>query len=481
MTAPTTAAAMSRALCARDIASIELLEAAFATIDSRESEVHAFISMVDRDALCKVAGEIDAARERGDAVHPCAGIPIAVKDNIAVAGERLTCGSRMLRDYLTPFSATVVERLRAAGLLILGKTNMDEFGFGSSTENSAFFPTRNPSAPDRVPGGTSGGSAAAVAAGMVPWALGTDTGGSVRQPASLCGTVGFRPSYGNVSRYGLVAYSSSMDQVGPLASTVDDVAALLSIVAGPDPRDATTLSTPPIDVLTPDVGLTVGLPHEYLGSGCDPAVRDAIVSVARVAEDIGWKVAELSLPTTDYALSAYYLIASVEAASNLERYDGVGYGHRTPDAASWKEMLTRSRTEGFGKEAKRRIMLGTFASSAGYEEEYYGRACRVRTRLIAEFASTFETLDLILTPVSPTTAWRLGERLADPMAMYLADVYSVPAALAGIPAIVIPAGADADGLPIGVQLCGARHADSLVLGAGRMLEHELRARTASLA
>jgi aspartyl-tRNA(Asn)/glutamyl-tRNA(Gln) amidotransferase subunit A len=467
-----TATQMRDALADGEVSSVELIDSTFAAIDARDAEIHAFLSLSDRDALRERARTIDEQRHRGDSVPPFAGVPIAIKDNIAVAGQRLTCGSRMLADYVTPFSATVVERLQQVGLLVVGKTNMDEFGFGSSTENSVFEPTRNPRDPSRVPGGSSGGSAAAVAAGLVPWALGTDTGGSVRQPASLCGTVGFRPSYGRVSRYGVVAYSSSMDQVGPLAASVEDAAALLAIVAGPDPEnDATTL---PHEESQPTFApLRIGVPDEYLGAECEPAVLAAIEHVSQVAESLGWSVARMSLPMTKFALSAYYLIASVEAASNLERYDGVRYGHRAADAQSWAEMLTRTRTEGFGEEAKRRIMLGTFASSAGYDEEYYIQACKVRTLVVSEFAAAFDDFDAILSPVSPTTAWPLGERLSDPMTMYLSDVHSVPAALAGVPAIVIPATDDADGLPVGVQLCGPRHKDSLVLSAARELERAL--------
>jgi len=479
--APDTATSMSQALAERELSSVELLDATLSAIDATDDELHAFITRADPEALREAASRVDDARAKGDEVPPFAGVPIAVKDNIAVAGQPLTCGSRILRDYVTPFSATVVERLQAAGLLIVGKTNMDEFGFGSSTENSAVFSTRNPRAPEHVPGGSSGGSAAAVAAGMVPWALGTDTGGSVRQPAALCGVVGFRPSYGNVSRYGVVSYASSMDQVGPLATTVQDTRALLEIIVGPDAMDATALPAPDREVESLDRPLKVGLPAEYLSPECDSAVREAVEEVARVAETLGWSVSELSLPTTRHALSAYYIIASVEAAGNLERYDGVRYGYRSPEASSWEEVLVDSRTEGFGREAKRRIMLGTFASSAGYEDRYYDRACRVRTLLIEEFASAFTQVDVVLSPVSPTPAWRLGERLTDPMTMYLADVYSVPAALAGIPAAVIPTGVDPNGLPLGVQLCGARHSDTLVLDAATSIERELPARTTGVA
>ena len=318
MPALKTATQMSNALQAKQVSSVEVLETAFAAIDAREHELHAFVSTTDRERLTDSARRIDEARVRGEPVPKFAGVPIAIKDNIAVAGERLTCGSRILERYTTPFNATAVERLSTAGLLIVGKTNMDEFGFGSSTENSAFFATRNPHAPDRVPGGTSGGSACAVGAGIVPWALGTDTGGSVRQPAALCGTVGMRPSYGRVSRYGVVAYSSSMDQIGPLARTVEDAASLLSIVAGPDRCDATTTLDSPQFELTAPERVRVGVPDEYLGADCDPATREAVDDLARIAERLGWSVEDISLPLTEHALSAYYLIASVEAASNLQ-------------------------------------------------------------------------------------------------------------------------------------------------------------------
>lgn len=473
MSAAMTAREMSDALGRGEASSVELLDAALQAIEAGDGEIRAFVSLADREGLHEQARKIDQARTRGDELGPFAGVPIAIKDNIAVAGERLTCASRMLRDYVTPFSATAVQRLQSAGLVVVGKTNMDEFGFGSSTENSGFFATRNPHAPERVPGGSSGGSAAAVAAGFVPWALGTDTGGSVRQPAALCGTVGLRPSYGRVSRYGVVAYSSSMDQIGPLARTVEDASALLSIIAGADPCDGTTIPDAMGPESEPGRELRVGVPTEYLSSDCEQAVLDAVRDVGLAAERLGWSVGEASLPMTEYALSAYYLIASVEAAGNLERYDGVRYGHRAAAEGTWARMLTDTRTEGFGREAKRRIMLGTFASSAGYEEAYYGRACRIRTLVAAEFASAFDRFDVLLSPVSPTTAWPLGERMDDPMKMYLSDVYSVPAALAGVPAVVIPAGKDEDGLPVGVQLTGPRLGDASVMAAARALECEL--------
>jgi aspartyl-tRNA(Asn)/glutamyl-tRNA(Gln) amidotransferase subunit A len=469
-----TAASMRDALASKELSSRELLERSFAAVDSREDEIHAFISLADRERLLDTARKIDDARARGDAVPPYAGLPIAVKDNIAVKGHRLTCGSRILEEYEPPYSAKVVSKLQDAGLLVLGKTNMDEFGFGSSTENSAFFPTRNPRAEDRVPGGTSGGSAAAVAAGFVPWALGTDTGGSVRQPAALCGAAGIRPSYGRVSRYGLVAYASSMDQVGPLATTADDAAALLSIIMGPDSCDGTSLPEPPPSLDQSVSGLRLGIPDEYLSDDCDPAVIRAIDEAAEAAGQLGWNVSRVSLPTTDYALAAYYVIASVEAAGNLARYDGVKYGHRAnAGAGGYVEMVTETRTDGFGDEAKRRIMLGTFAASAGYHDQYYIGACRVRTRLVEEFANAFRDVDVLLSPVSPTTAWPIGERVADPMAMYLSDVYSVPAALAGLPAAVIATSLDDAGLPVAVQFTGPRLGDGAVVSAARALEQHL--------
>ncbi|HST33513.1 MAG TPA: Asp-tRNA(Asn)/Glu-tRNA(Gln) amidotransferase subunit GatA [Solirubrobacteraceae bacterium] len=475
MTPRRTATEMAAALATNETSSLELLEASFSAIDASESDIHAFISLADRGDLRETAAAIDEARVRGDKLHPFAGIPIAVKDNISVSGHPLTCASRILGGYEPPYTATAVSRLQAAQLLVIGKTNMDEFGFGSSTENSAFFATRNPRALERVPGGTSGGSAAAVAAGFVPWALGTDTGGSVRQPAALCGTVGFRPSYGRVSRYGLVAYSSSMDQIGPLATSVDDVASLTRLMAGVDPCDATTVEATLPAKDQPQTRLRLGLPREYLSSDCQKDVSAAVDMLATRADALGWSVTEISLPLTPYALDAYYIIASVEAASNLARFDGVRYCDRAPEASTYFDMLVQTRTRGFGAEAKRRILLGTFASSAGYEDEYYGRACRVRNALIQEFSSAFGDVDLILSPVSPSTAWPIGERVADPMAMYLSDIYSVPAALAGLPAAVIPVTEDAEGLPIGLQLCGPRMADALVLDAARALEADLNA------
>jgi aspartyl-tRNA(Asn)/glutamyl-tRNA(Gln) amidotransferase subunit A len=465
---------LSDQLESRQISAVELTRLCLDRILDRDDEVGAFLSTPEPEDVLAEAERVDEARGAGRHPSPLAGIPIAIKDNIAVEGHPLTCGSRILEGYRPPYTGTAAQRLREAGLIVVGKTNMDEFGFGSSTENSAFQVTRNPRDLERVPGGTSGGSAAAVAAGMVPWALGTDTGGSVRQPASLCGVVGMRPSYGRVSRYGLVAYASSMDQIGPLANSVADTATLLSVVNGPDPCDSTTLPEPPPDLDLDARSLRIGIPHEYRSDQCDPAIQAVVDRTVETVEALGWRAEAVGLPLTRYALSAYYLIASVEASSNLGRYDGVRYGNRAPEARSWSEMLASTRTEGLGAEAKRRIMLGTFASSSGYYDEYYLNALRVRTMIMREFEQAFEKVDLLLSPVSPTTAWPLGQRTEDPLSMYLSDVYSVPVALAGIPAIVIPVADDPQGLPVGLQLAGPARADSLVVGAAKRLEEALQ-------
>jgi len=438
----------------------ELLLASTDSIDAKDSSIRAFLHHPDREQLLLRAGEIDDARARGLELPKYAGIPIAIKDNIAQRGQPLTCGSKMLEGYCPPYSATSLERLESAGLIVIGKTNMDEFGFGSSTEHSAYFATCNPVDNSRVPGGTSGGSAAAVGAGMVSVALGSDTGGSVRQPASFCGVVGIRPSYGTVSRYGLVAYSSSMDQIGPIARSVRDAWEILRLIAGHDERDSTSVPQDSFAGLDKDTGpIRVGLPRQYLSSSTAPAVLAAVEAMAGIAEGLGYDVAEVDLPTTDVALSAYYLIASVEAASNLARYDGVKFGYRSSRASNYDEMLINTRTEGFGDEAKRRIMLGTFVSSAGYAAKYYEKALRARTLVARDFAKAFRTVDVLLTPVAPTTAWHFGARDSDPLLMYLEDVFTVPASLAGIPGVVLPGGFDADGLPIGIQLLGPYGSD----------------------
>jgi aspartyl-tRNA(Asn)/glutamyl-tRNA(Gln) amidotransferase subunit A len=463
---------LSAQLQSREISAVELAQACLDRILTLDGEIGAFLSVREPESVIAEAEEVDALRSRGQDPSPFAGIPIAIKDNIAVEGQPLTCASRILENYRPPYSATAVRRLQDAGLIVIGKTNMDEFGFGSSTENSAFKVTKNPRSLERVPGGTSGGSAAAVAAGMVPWAIGTDTGGSVRQPASLCGVVGMRPSYGRVSRFGLVAYASSMDQIGPLANNVEDAAALLGLITGHDPCDSTSAPEGPPDTQGEVGALRIGIPEEYRSDDCEPAIRGEVDQAIAGVESLGWRAVPVNLPLTKYALSAYYLIASVEASSNLSRYDGVRYGKRVP-GRSWPEMLFSTRSENFGVEAKRRIMLGTFASSSGYYDEYYLNALRVRTMLVREFDKAFEEVDLLLSPVSPTTAWPLGHRIHDPMSMYLSDVYSVPVALAGIPAMVVPVGNDPMNLPIGLQIAGPAMGDALVVKAGRSLEQML--------
>lgn len=463
-------AELAARLDSRQLSAVELTEHCLGRIANHDGRIGAFLSTTDPDQVLAAAAAADAARAAGNHPSPLAGVPVAIKDNVAVEGEPLTCGSRLLAEYTPPYTATAVARLQQAGMLVIGKTNMDEFGFGSSTENSAFKVTRNPRDAERVPGGTSGGSAAAVAAGLVPCAIGTDTGGSVRQPAALCGVVGMRPSYGRISRYGLVAYASSMDQIGPIGNSVADASMLLGLMMGPDRCDSTCLPHDPPD-LDPELPrLTLGIPDEYQTDNCEPSVLTVLEDTIERAKRAGWQVRPVSLPLTPYALAAYYLAASVEAASNLGRYDGVRYGYRGPDRSSWLEMLTTTRTEGFGDEAKRRVMLGTFASSSGYYDEFYVRALRMRTLIAREFARAFEEVDLILSPVSPSTAWPLGQRTKDPLEMYLSDVFSVPVSLAGIPATVVPAGDDAAGLPVGLQIAGPALADDLVVGAARQLE-----------
>jgi aspartyl-tRNA(Asn)/glutamyl-tRNA(Gln) amidotransferase subunit A len=478
MFAVRSAGELSEHLESRRISAVELAHTCIQRIADRDPEVGAFLSLREPELIVAEAEKVDRLRAEGQHPSPFAGIPIALKDNLAVEGQPLTCASRILESYRPPYTATAVERLRRSGLIAVGKTNMDEFGFGSSTENSAFKVTRNPRKLDCVPGGTSGGSAAAVAAEMVPWAIGTDTGGSVRQPASLCGVVGMRPSYGRVSRYGLVAYASSMDQIGPIAHNVEDAAVLLQIMMGRDPCDSTSLPEEPPAFTEDARSLKIGIPDEYRSDDCDPAIRDVLDAAVERVEGLGWQAVEVGLPLTRYALSAYYLIASVEASSNLSRYDGVRYGRRT-EAPNWLEMLSETRTTGFGAEAKRRIMLGTFASSSGYYDEYYLNALRVRTLVIREFKRAFESVDLLLSPVSPVTAWPLGQKVADPLSMYLSDVYSVPVALAGIPAIVVPAGTDHSGLPVGLQFAGPAKRDGLVVAAARSFAGSLELPPAS--
>lgn len=424
-----------------------------------------------RDAIHAFLHLNEQARQTGDG--PLGGVAVALKDNLCTRDMPTTCASRILEGWVPPYDAHVVERLRQAGAVLVGKTNLDEFAMGSSTENSAFGPTRNPWDVTRIPGGSSGGSAAAVAAGMVPMALGSDTGGSVRQPAALCGIVGLKPTYGRVSRYGLVAFGSSLDVVGTLTRTVADAAKLLSVIAGHDRRDSTSIDAPvpdyPATVEQPLEGVTIGVPREFFGAGLDAQVEAAVRAALEGYRRQGARLVDVSLPTVPHGLAAYYLVATAEASGNLARYDGAHYGRRTA-ADSLAELYERSRGEGLGAEAKRRILLGTYALSSGYRDAYYLKALKVRRLIKADYDAAFTRCDVLAGPTSPTVAFPLGERTADPLSMYLADVYTIGANLAGLPAVSVPCGFNSEGLPIGLQLIGPMLAEEKLLRAARMYE-----------
>ncbi|HXF56948.1 MAG TPA: Asp-tRNA(Asn)/Glu-tRNA(Gln) amidotransferase subunit GatA [Actinomycetota bacterium] len=464
-------------LRAREVSAAQVLESSLRRVKAVEPRVRAFLLLTEEVARTQ-AEAVDRALAEGRDLPPPAGIPLAVKDVLTTRGIRTTAGSRILEPYVPPYDCTPWARLKEQGSVLVGKTNCDEFAMGSSNENSAFGPVYNPWDLERVPGGSSGGSAAAVAAGEVVWALGTDTGGSVRQPAALCGVVGLKPTYGRISRYGLIAFASSLDHVGTFTRTVRDAALLLSAVAGHDPLDATSLPDPPRDygaALERGVeGLRVGLLEGWLAAeGIQPAVREAVREAARRLAGLGAVVEEAELPHAAFALSAYYILAPAECSSNLARYDGVRYGYRWEGARDVVEMNMRTRGAGFGDEVKRRIMLGTYALSAGYYEAYYGQAQKVRTLVIRDYERAFERFDLLVGPTSPTTAFRIGEKAQDPLAMYLSDIFTIPANLAGVPAISIPCGLDEQGLPIGVQLMGRLQDEETVLRGAFALEQEL--------
>jgi len=475
------AVALARSLAAGERSAREATAACLDAIGERDGGLHAFLS-VDEAGAAASAAAVDDARGRGAAPGPFAGVPVAVKDNLTTRDLDTTCGSRMLDGYRPPYDATVVARLREAGLPVVGKTNLDEFAMGSSTENSAFGPTRNPVDRSRVPGGSSGGSAAAVAAGMVPWALGSDTGGSVRQPAAYCGIVGLKPTYGRVSRYGLVAFASSLDQVGTLTRTVRDSAALLELIAGPDPHDSTTApiraeaflqaaeeaARQPRAALA---GVRVGVVEEAFGEGVDPQVAAAVEEAVRTVEAAGARLVRVHLPSLRYGLAAYYLIATAEASSNLSRFDGVRYGLRV-DAADVRAMFGRTRAEGFGAEVQRRIVLGTFVLSQGYYEAYYVRAQKVRSVIRRDLLHALEQADVLVTPTAPDVPFRLGERTEDPLRMYAADLLTVPVSLAGFPAISVPA-PPVEGLPVGVQWIARPFAEARLLMAASAYEQLL--------
>jgi aspartyl-tRNA(Asn)/glutamyl-tRNA(Gln) amidotransferase subunit A len=449
----------------------EQLSLSLEAVRVRNEELHVFLH-VDETGARAAAARVDDVIAKGDNAGPLAGVPIAIKDNVCQRGVPTTCGSKILQGWRPPYSATVIDRLLAAGAVPVGKTNLDEFAMGSSTENSAYGPTRNPLSPSRVPGGSSGGSAAAVAADMTPLAIGSDTGGSIRQPAALCGIVGVKPTYGLVSRYGLIAFSSSLDQIGPFAKTVTDAATLLEVLAGHDPMDSTSLPEPPPSLVAHlndgVAGKRIGVVRELIEGADDEIVRE-VHRALQVFRDAGASVVELSIPELRLGLSAYYLIAPAEASSNLARYDGVRYGLRV-DAPDVTAMNEATRTAGFGDEVKRRIMLGTYALSAGYYDAYYGQALKVRTQMIDAFARAYRDVDFLVGATTPTVAFAIGEKASNPMAMYLSDVFTIPTNLAGEAAITVPFGTGEADLPIGVQLLGPGRSEALLFSAARVLE-----------
>ncbi len=460
---------------AGDWSARELVTAYAARAKDGQKGTHAFVDVHEESALA-AAEESDRRRAGGESRSRFDGVPIAVKDNLMVAGHRATAGSAILKDYVAPYDATVVDRLKRAGGIVIGKTNMDEFAMGSSTETSYMGVTRNPWDLKRIPGGSSGGSAAAVAADECIAALGSDTGGSIRQPAAHCGVVGMKPTYGRVSRYGLVAFASSLDQIGPITKDVTDCALLLNAISGHDPRDSTSVKIPAPDftsALTGEIrGLTIGVPAEYFVEGIQPEVEDAVRAALALLEGRGAVIKEVSLPHAGYAIATYYILATAEASSNLARYDGVKYGYRTDDSADLMEMYMKTRAQGFGPEVKRRIMLGTYVLSSGYYDAYYRKAQQVRTLIKNDFDQAFQTCDVLITPTSPTTAFRIGEKINDPLQMYLSDIFTISVNLAGIPGISIPCGLDSSGLPIGLQVLGRHFDEEAVLRTAYAYEQQ---------
>jgi aspartyl-tRNA(Asn)/glutamyl-tRNA(Gln) amidotransferase subunit A len=461
-------------LSTREITSLEATESVINRIQSVDDKVNAYIS-ITADLAREQAKEADKLIGTG-ACRPLTGIPLAVKDVLCIRGVKTTCGSKILENFIAPYDATVIDRLRKQGAVFVGRTNMDEFAMGSSTETSFFGPTRNPWNTERIPGGSSGGSAAAVAADECIGALGTDTGGSIRQPAACCGGVGLKPTYGRVSRYGLIAFASSLDQVGPMTKDVQDAAILMNDICGYDPLDSTSIDVPVPDyttVLGKEVsGMSVGIPKEYFGEGLDKEVERAIKEAIKILTGLKMEVKEVSLPHTDYAVAVYYLIAPAEASSNLARYDGVKYGYRTGEEEGLLEMYKRTRSEGFGTEVKRRIMLGTYALSAGYYDAYYKKASQVRTLIRSDFEKAFKLCDVIVTPTYPTSAFKIGEKVNDPLTMYLSDIFTIPANLAGIPGISLPCGFTSEGLPIGLQILSDSFQEEKLLQVAAAYEQE---------
>ena len=468
-----TAVELGMKIKTRELSAVEVAKAALARAEEREQEIHSFLS-IDGEGALKRAGEVQKQIEDGTLTGPLAGVPAGIKDNICTRGMKTTCASKILENYNPTYTAEAVQKLEQSGAVVIGKTNMDEFAMGSTTETSYFGVTRNPWNPCHVPGGSSGGSCAAVAAGECSFALGSDTGGSIRQPSSFCGVTGIKPTYGTVSRYGLIAYGSSLDQIGPVARDVTDCAAVLDVIAGHDNKDSTSVARGSYDfsgALIDDVkDMKIGIPRDYFGSGLDPEVKDAIVRAAKVLEEKGADVEEFDLGLVDYAIPAYYVIASAEASSNLSRFDGVKYGYRAEGYDGLHGMYKKTRTEGFGAEVKRRIMLGSFVLSSGYYDAYYLKALKVKALIKQAFDRAFERYDIILGPVAPTTAPKLSSSLDDPLHMYLGDIYTISVNLAGLPGMSVPAGYDSKGLPIGMQLIGGCYKEKDIIRAAYAFE-----------
>jgi len=469
---PWTIATVRDALLTKKTSARELANDFYTRIERRNPELNAFLALCPERAYAQ-ADRVDAAVAKGKPLSPLAGVPVAIKDVISTQGVRTTCGSKILENYTPPYDATAIERLENAGAVILGKTNCDEFAMGSSNENSAYGVVRNPVALDRVPGGSSGGSAAAVAAGLSVVALGTDTGGSIRQPGAYCGIPALMPTYGRVSRYGLIAFASSLDRIGPFATNINDAATVMSIIAGHDSNDSTSASVSVPDYLAemekPVTGLRIGVPEDYFGEGLDSEVKAKVQAGIALLEKLGCRRVPLKMPNTDYAIATYYVVATAEASSNLARYDGVRFGLRV-QGSTLMDMYRKTRERGFGPEVKRRIMLGTYALSSGYYDAYYLRAQKVRSLIARDFSNAFEKVDAILTPTAPIPAFKLGEKTADPLQMYLADIYTVTGSLAGIPGISVPCGKTAAGLPIGMQIFASHFGEARILQLARAFE-----------
>ena len=463
----------------KELTVTQIVDAYTENIENRENDVQAFVTTLNNEAK-KQAQEIQEKIDNGEELGEFAGIPIGIKDNMCTKGVKTTCSSRMLENFIAPYDATVVEKLKDENIINLGKLNMDEFAMGGSTEYSYFKKTRNPWNLNKVPGGSSGGSAAAVAAGMVPWALGSDTGGSIRQPSSFCGVVGLKPTYGLVSRYGLIAFASSLDQIGPITKDVKDSAMLLNLIAGHDKKDTTSEEREKIDYtkcLQKDVkGLKIGVPKEFFGEGINQEVKESLEKAMQTYKDMGAIVEEISLDIAKYSLATYYIIACAEASSNLGRFDGIRYGHRAKDFKNIRELFVKSRSEGFGPEVKRRIILGTYVLSSGYYDAYYKKAQQVRTLVTNEFNKAFEKYDVILTPTSPTVAFDIGSKTTNPLEMYLSDICTVSVNIAGLPGISIPCGVDSTGMPIGMQLIGNKFCEETILNAAYIFEQKIKFR-----